>query len=562
MKIIFIIVFMFLSFQAFSGTETGNGGDVVSCENHPKRPTLQLLDYYEAEVFDQDNISERMNALGNDAKTIFNELIGRLKIGNRSRALRFEQWGKEFFEANVVNWVEEDLVDIPDSNHEYLPKACEIKQIAIQEGSYQNTTYKVNKLLWDNLSPGDQAGLVIHELIYREAKYSGHKNSIKVRRYHRKLVKRLLFNDWDYDENTYTYHDSLEAEMGMAFVPATRKGEVEIILTEKYDYKKDFLPVAAIAVSDKFSFQSEDPINSEDTVFAKYFSKEKKLIFDEKIQLKVQTHSKEISFVTRMYEYNYSKKWGYVKSLRGFKVSSSGVIPFQNQHFKGYCYPWGTGSKEIFLVSSGSTFSFPGGCYTLKKSEQKPNEKNYLLFEKKIHDFRYEGQYLQFEEYWSNVLFDSRILRREGVFEGRVISTVNVYGTECVNPRVNYYSSKKYYFFCDYSNPKGVALSYPYLKELRNVKVNGFEEDSEEIRMKLAEDLVIDEAFFKGTCEKGSEFKTTKDSIGYNDSLSRETFKCKAKGKVYALSKRGKLKRVRVRSKDRWITVEWGRVQK
>ena len=76
-----------------------------------------------------------------------------------------------------------DLVPVDDSNHIVVPHGCAVVQIALQkEPNFPiEKRYTINKDLWDLLPPMQQAGLMIHELLYTQALGAGARDSVGVR---------------------------------------------------------------------------------------------------------------------------------------------------------------------------------------------------------------------------------------------------------------------------------------------------------------------------------------------------------------------------------------------
>ncbi len=90
------------------------------------------------------------------------------------RARLFRESAATFF--NRTTFVDHDLQDIPDSQHLVLPIGCNIQQLAIQERQADGSVrYTIDRRLWNRLDTGNQAGLILHEMIYTEALDLGQK---------------------------------------------------------------------------------------------------------------------------------------------------------------------------------------------------------------------------------------------------------------------------------------------------------------------------------------------------------------------------------------------------
>lgn len=166
---------------ALGGRIVGNGGDVVVCKDAQNNITsIDLLDHFEARSLrglsidfgvQSDSVSERVYAA-----------ITRLQWLSPDRAKKYRQWANTFnSETNITTDVE--LVDIPDSQHSGIPRGCKPLQIANQATVLLpgQKRYIIDKTLWDLLNPDQKAGLILHEIVYRETLSFGQENSIAAR---------------------------------------------------------------------------------------------------------------------------------------------------------------------------------------------------------------------------------------------------------------------------------------------------------------------------------------------------------------------------------------------
>lgn len=158
-----------LDFSLFSGDFIGNGGDVVVCQeinDNELSTTYELLDFYEMRELDGYEIKIDPNATYDEALEV---LISRLGLYDQFTQDEIRKLSEDFmsearFPEDVV------LVDIPDSQHIALKKGCHLEQVAIQiQPEFPGEKrYTVSKDLWDRMSPIDQAGLVMHEVIFNK----------------------------------------------------------------------------------------------------------------------------------------------------------------------------------------------------------------------------------------------------------------------------------------------------------------------------------------------------------------------------------------------------------
>jgi hypothetical protein len=98
------------------------------------------------------------------------------------------------FEADALFLKGTQLVDVPDSQHLALPNGCAAEQVVIQKDPDfpEDKRYTVNQDLWDRLTDEGRAGLVLHEVIFREALTHGHRDSVKVRYFNSYLTAGKL----------------------------------------------------------------------------------------------------------------------------------------------------------------------------------------------------------------------------------------------------------------------------------------------------------------------------------------------------------------------------------
>ncbi len=189
----FAFVFLASPHAHASGTTVGNGGDSVVCYNADQTiKSVTFFDYYEANVIRNIDIDLGAPSLSVDQKV--NIVLDRIRRLNPNRAKRYALWYAKFLrEARFVSGVE--LVDVPDSGTGYYPVGCSLKQTAIHQEPHfpGDARYTINKDIWDKMDNTNRAGLILHELIFREAVNADnrHTNSISVRYYHSQVASHL-----------------------------------------------------------------------------------------------------------------------------------------------------------------------------------------------------------------------------------------------------------------------------------------------------------------------------------------------------------------------------------
>ena len=183
-----ILFFLYLiSFNALAvldGQGTGNGGDVLVCKNlNGSVQNITLYDFHEASFRHDINLDLDSNATSLNEKVT--SILNKIKRLNPTRAALYEKWWKEFQLPENTSFTNDHLSDIPDTGEVTYPANCEVVQAAHQKKPMSGERrYIIKKDLWNQMDVANKAGLVIHELIYREAREENsyvHTNSKRVR---------------------------------------------------------------------------------------------------------------------------------------------------------------------------------------------------------------------------------------------------------------------------------------------------------------------------------------------------------------------------------------------
>lgn len=180
------------------GRVVGNGGSGIVCRKsrsvppwsnpwngHPE--SVELLDFYEGRLLRGLTLH-----LGSDQLSLLEKVdlvLSRLTRVSPKRSERYRNQARDFFwDALLLS--NETLVSVPDTFHLTVPKDCTVEQIAIQREPRfpEDKRYLINKELWDAMNLEHQTGLVLHEIIYREAIGVGQKDSVNTRYFLSRLV--------------------------------------------------------------------------------------------------------------------------------------------------------------------------------------------------------------------------------------------------------------------------------------------------------------------------------------------------------------------------------------
>lgn len=180
---------------AFADHRVGNGGDAIVCRDAEGGITsAELLDFYEARL-----LRDVVPAFDAPAATPVEKALAAV-----SRIERFDPKRAKRYRAQVTSFLAESRIrdarldDIPDSHHLAIPHGCAIEQLCVQRTPYfpEDKRYIIDELLWKHLSAEDQAGLILHEVLYREALERGQADSIAARYFTATIASGKLDGDY------------------------------------------------------------------------------------------------------------------------------------------------------------------------------------------------------------------------------------------------------------------------------------------------------------------------------------------------------------------------------
>ncbi len=206
----FCLVFFLCAGSAQGASDrVGNGGDAIVCRNSGGLiQSAELLDFYERRVLLQQPIDLGDSSLTFDEKIEI--MLQRLATISPYRANHYRTQVENFnSEASFLPGV--TLKQIEDEEPTVFPVGCDIEQLAIQKAPIfpGEKRYIVSKDIWDHLDETSKAGLIIHEIIYREAIDYGHKTSVYVRYFNGLLASS------DQAFNHLTTHQKIAEFMNM-----------------------------------------------------------------------------------------------------------------------------------------------------------------------------------------------------------------------------------------------------------------------------------------------------------------------------------------------------------
>ncbi len=190
---------LFVTFSAFpiiifGGDSAGSGGDSILCEkpySELSGKKAMLLDHYEARVKWDITIDLGGSALTIDEKVLLG--LSRLERIDPDRFGRYSKSFKTFWsEAVIGNF---SLPVLPDVGVVPLPgEDCEIVRLAHQrEPEWPgDIRYTIRQRVWNEMDSDSQAGLVLHEIIYREGISLNHVNSRPTRYLNAHISSELI----------------------------------------------------------------------------------------------------------------------------------------------------------------------------------------------------------------------------------------------------------------------------------------------------------------------------------------------------------------------------------
>lgn len=160
-----------LTAPAIAGNVTGNSGHVVVCRDDASNQVtkVELLDFYLARETYYREIDLGPDNLDLYAKAAF--AIDRIDRLDPRRAELYRGFLAEF--PRAMGLVQGPLPEQPDIYvPPMLPRNCNVQQLAVRRRDADlpsDRRYVVDRDLWDLLSPDDRAGLIIHEIVYRDS---------------------------------------------------------------------------------------------------------------------------------------------------------------------------------------------------------------------------------------------------------------------------------------------------------------------------------------------------------------------------------------------------------
>lgn len=178
----------------FAGQVVGNGGHAVVCRDSSGKITrAELYDYYEGRELRKLHISLPTGI--NNPIALASKTLERLQNFNKERTDRIAARLLTF--KDEVEFVNTGLADIPDMGMVIVEPNCKIEQLVIyREPEFlYDKRFTIANEIWSQLTLEDQAGTILHELIYEDARLFGQADS-QASRYLNALISATEYSTW------------------------------------------------------------------------------------------------------------------------------------------------------------------------------------------------------------------------------------------------------------------------------------------------------------------------------------------------------------------------------
>ncbi len=179
-----------------SGVRDGNGGYVVVCEEKNARLGDEKVATYDVYAALEKGIKPIFDDDSKDYREIAKSMIDQFKIVDSDRHQLYTRWLEEFPDDMLLS-PNLGLPRVPDPGALELPPGCSDEIAAYHQPPLEKgeKRYFVEEKLWQAMSPFNKAALVVHEIIYREAKSQGHSLSLKIRAFMGYIIAGSLPKD-------------------------------------------------------------------------------------------------------------------------------------------------------------------------------------------------------------------------------------------------------------------------------------------------------------------------------------------------------------------------------
>ncbi|MFS4457925.1 hypothetical protein [Bdellovibrio sp. HCB2-146] len=171
-KVVLVLSILVMSFQTFArgGDELLNGGDGLVCA-YGEVKTYELLDLHEGTLIyglSYESAASVENAL--------NRVFTYLRKKDNARSCLYSRWLRTFWDESRL--IYSAFPNIRDEGYHTVHPNCWVEQVAIRtfRALPSNTRYLISGKIYNKMSNLDKAALIMHELVYREARLADRKN--------------------------------------------------------------------------------------------------------------------------------------------------------------------------------------------------------------------------------------------------------------------------------------------------------------------------------------------------------------------------------------------------
>lgn len=179
---IWLSIISIFSFRSFAGDKVLNGGNVIVCQNQTGQiKSVELLDFFEVRL---NGGRLRFGVTEKSWQGHLSTLLDSWSAVAPIRAKQYKEWLNSF-EQDAAIFSGISIPPIPDTGSIVVPIGCHIEPVGFQRNEDELfpgvKRYVINKDLWDQMDEIQKAGLVLHELVYREAIPLGHPSTFPTR---------------------------------------------------------------------------------------------------------------------------------------------------------------------------------------------------------------------------------------------------------------------------------------------------------------------------------------------------------------------------------------------
>lgn len=176
-----VVSFLVTAGPCKAGQLVGNGGIVVDGNCFGTGSVTMLLDYYESRAEYGLDVN-----LGVSTASVMDKVhlaLGRLAVVDSARAAVYTTWADAFQPESIAIPPGTSLSPTEDYGQVFRRADCLARQVIVQtQPTFAGSKrYFIDQPYFQGLSTDDQAGLILHEVVYRDAIMRGHINSKLVR---------------------------------------------------------------------------------------------------------------------------------------------------------------------------------------------------------------------------------------------------------------------------------------------------------------------------------------------------------------------------------------------